>query len=162
MDNIFEEQRIRLTPSEDISRVFDNGNELRIISSVTVRTLVLIAGILSLVLGVIGIFLPLLPTTPFLLLTAFCFSRSSQTFHDKLMNNKYLGEPIRNWQRTRTIPLKAKKLAIIMIAISIGYSNLFIIPMLPGQILTAAFAIFMVIYIYRIPETSKVTEQQFT
>lgn len=78
------------------------------------RTLWAGAGILSLGLGLAGIPLPLLPTTPFLILAAFCFSRSSQRLHDWLVNHPKLGPPIRDWNEYGAIPLKAKILATVM------------------------------------------------
>ncbi len=72
-----------------------------------------IAGLISLVLGVIGIFLPLLPTTPFVLLSAFCFSRGSQKLHDWLLAHPRLGPPILEWRDHGAISKKAKWLAAI-------------------------------------------------
>ncbi|MDR0688485.1 MAG: YbaN family protein [Prevotellaceae bacterium] len=65
-------------------------------------------GFLSLALGIIGIFLPLLPTTPFLLLSAFLFARSSERLHRWLLGHKVLGEYIRNFLQEKTIPLRIK------------------------------------------------------
>ncbi|WP_436642277.1 YbaN family protein [Microbaculum sp. FT89] len=70
-----------------------------------------IAGATALLLGIIGIALPLLPTTPFLLLAAFCFSRGSQTWHDWLVAHPRLGVPIREWREHGAISRKAKMLA---------------------------------------------------
>jgi uncharacterized membrane protein YbaN (DUF454 family) len=70
-----------------------------------------IFGCIVLVLAVIGIFLPLLPTVPFLLLAAFCFARSSERAHDWLVGHPKLGPPIRDWQKNGAIGLKSKKMA---------------------------------------------------
>ena len=72
------------------------------------------AGFSSLGLGVAGIPLPLLPTTPFLLLAAFCFARSSQRWHDWLVEHKHFGPPIKDWRAHGAIPLRAKIIASVM------------------------------------------------
>lgn len=72
-------------------------------------------GIVSLVLGVIGIFLPLLPTTPFLILAAFAFERSSERLHNWLTTHPRFGPPIENWRRYGAISRRAKLLAMTMI-----------------------------------------------
>ena len=85
------------------------------------RAIFLTAGFLSLAMGIIGVVLPLLPTTPFVLLAAFCFSRSSTHLHQKLLDNKVFGELIRHWERDGVIPLKAKWLATIMMVSMVSY-----------------------------------------
>jgi uncharacterized membrane protein YbaN (DUF454 family) len=90
-----------------------------------VRVLLFIAGSISLFFGVIGIFLPVLPTTPFLLLTAACYMRSSERMYNWLLNNRWFGEYIKNYQAGRGIPLKTKIVAIatmwIMMLISMFF-----------------------------------------
>ena len=76
------------------------------------------AGVLSLALGIVGIVLPLLPTTPFVLLAAFCFSRGSRRCERWLVEHPRLGPSIRAWRRDRSIPLGVKKLAMLMMAVS--------------------------------------------
>jgi uncharacterized membrane protein YbaN (DUF454 family) len=71
------------------------------------------AGLVSLALGVVGILLPLLPTTPFLLLAAFCFSRGSERLQKWLLEHPRLGPPIRDWREHRAISRKAKGLAAL-------------------------------------------------
>lgn len=79
------------------------------------RALLLSAGFVSLAVGILGIFLPLLPTTPFLLLSAACFARSSERFHRWLLGHPRLGPPIRDWQERGVIRLWAKMLATLML-----------------------------------------------
>lgn len=90
------------------------------------RILFLIFGMVCVALGVIGIFLPLLPTTPFLLLAAFLFARSSREWYDKLLNHKILGPYIRNFQEYKAIPLKVKVSSVSLLWITIGISMIFV------------------------------------
>lgn len=75
---------------------------------------------ISFALGVIGAFLPILPTTPFILLSAFLFSHSSPRFHRWLMNLPLAGSAVRDWQQHRVIRPRAKILCASMITFSIG------------------------------------------
>lgn len=69
-------------------------------------------------LGIIGVVVPLMPTTPFLLVALICFSHSSSRFHFWLLNHPILGKPLRDWNETRRIPTYAKVLMVVMITIS--------------------------------------------
>jgi len=77
------------------------------------RTLWLIAGITSVALGLLGAVLPLLPTTPFMLLAAFCFARGSKRLHAWLLNHPQFGQPIQDWNEKGAIALRVKFLAIM-------------------------------------------------
>lgn len=100
-----------------------------------IRIFLIIIGSLSLGLGVVGIFLPLLPTTPLLLLAAACFVRSSERLYYWLLNNKWFGSYIRNFREGKGIPLKAKIIGIATLWISILYSAIYIVPLLFVKIL---------------------------
>lgn len=80
------------------------------------RTLWLIGGLLSFTLGLIGAFLPLLPTVPLMLLATFCFSKSSERLHNWLINHPRFGPAIADWNDHGSISLLAKKMATISIA----------------------------------------------
>jgi uncharacterized membrane protein YbaN (DUF454 family) len=100
------------------------------------------------VLGVIGIFLPVLPTTPFLLLAAACFARSSPRFYHWLVNHKRLGPWIRDYLAGNGIPLKGKVYAIGMMWLSIGFSCYLVAqPWARGFMLTSA--VLVTVYILR-------------
>ena len=90
-----------------------------------VRSLYLVAGLFCVLLGLIGVLLPLLPTTPFLLVAAFCFSRSSERLHQSLLNNRYFGRLIRDWEENGIIPLKAKILSTSMMLLMVSYPMFF-------------------------------------
>ncbi len=80
------------------------------------RALWLLAGSLALATGVVGIVLPLLPTTPFVLLAAFCFSRGSVRLERWLLAHPRFGPMVQNWRAYRAIPLRAKQTAWVMMA----------------------------------------------
>ena len=84
-------------------------------------------GSLFVALGIAGIVLPLVPTTPFLLAAAFCYARSSERHYNWLMNHKWFGEYIRNYQAGLGIPLKVKIFAITFLWLTIGSTAAFII-----------------------------------
>jgi len=86
------------------------------------RQLLIIAGTLSLAIGIVGIVVPILPTTPFLLLAAGCYLRSSPRFYNWLMGNRLFGAYIRNYIEGRGIPVKVKLLTIILLWATIGVS----------------------------------------
>ncbi|RHZ99781.1 DUF454 domain-containing protein [Cereibacter sphaeroides] len=86
------------------------------------RLLWVSAGLAALGLGVLGIFLPLLPTVPFLLLAAFCFARSSESLHSWLVHHPVLGPPIRDWERSGAISLKGKQMATLSMLAVFGIS----------------------------------------
>ena len=85
-------------------------------------------------LAALGALLPLLPTTPFLILAAACFARSSERWHKWLLQNPQFGPLIHQWQTERTIPLRSKILALSMITVFGGYSIFFAIKILWLQI----------------------------
>lgn len=84
------------------------------------KLLFFVLGWISFILGFIGAFLPVLPTTPFLLLSAFLFSKSSPRFHRWLLSLPFAGEAILDWQQNRVIRKKAKILCASMIMLSLG------------------------------------------
>jgi hypothetical protein len=79
----------------------------------------LVSGLVALALGLLGIVLPLLPTTPFLLLAAFCFARSSPALHDWIIQHPRLGPPIRDWRNHGAISGRAKIAAVAMLAFAL-------------------------------------------
>jgi uncharacterized membrane protein YbaN (DUF454 family) len=105
------------------------------------RIAMMLAGSVFLAIGIIGIFIPLLPTTPFLLLAAACYARSSQKFYNWLINNKLLGNYIRNYRDGNGISLNVKIFTISLLWITIGYSALFAVDALFVRIILALIAI---------------------
>nr|WP_232846382.1 YbaN family protein [Amphritea pacifica] len=116
-----------------------------------IRTLFLLSGFFFVLLGIIGLLLPLVPTTPFLLVAAFCFSRSSERLHQYLLNHRWFGHYIRDWEEHGVIPLKAKLFASGMMLIMISYPLLFL-SFHPGlKAVAAATVILALWYVWRKP-----------
>ena len=80
------------------------------------RWMIFIAGWICVGLGALGVVLPVLPTTPFMLLAAFCFARTSPRFHRWLLSSKVFGPLIDNWQRERSIEKRSKRTALLVVA----------------------------------------------
>ncbi|EOC1299553.1 DUF454 family protein [Cronobacter dublinensis] len=114
------------------------------------RTILLILGWLAVVLATLGVVLPLLPTTPFLLLAAWCFARSSPRFHHWLLYRSWFGGYLRHWQQYRAMPPGAKPRAILVIlatfAISLWMVKIFWVRLLLLVILSG-----LLIFMWRIP-----------
>jgi uncharacterized membrane protein YbaN (DUF454 family) len=112
-----------------------------------VKGLLIGAGTLFVGLGLLGMFLPLLPTTPFLLLAAFCFARSSDRFYQWLMTNRLFGEYIRNYREGRGIALKHKVIALTLLWTTIGYAAWFLVPVWWGKAGLIAIAVGVTIHL---------------
>jgi uncharacterized membrane protein YbaN (DUF454 family) len=93
------------------------------------KIFLIISGIVSLILGIVGILLPLLPTTPFLLLSAFCFAQSSEKLHDWLLRHPYFGPAIIDWRENGSISKRNKTYAIVTILITFLLSVIFKVPL---------------------------------
>jgi len=110
-------------------------------------------GVLCVGLGGIGLLLPVLPTTPFLLLAAACFARSSPRAHARLLNNKVFGPTIREWQISRSIPGRTKALAITVMSVMVAFSLI----LTSASFLVQAFLVIcwagVTIYLLRVPST---------
>lgn len=87
------------------------------------RTALLVAGSLSVALGVVGILVPLMPTTPFLLFSAYCFARSSDRFHAWLTNHPWFGEYLRAYREKRGMAKRDKVVTILILWLSIGATS---------------------------------------
>jgi len=121
-----------------------------------VRASLFIAGTFLLALGAIGIFLPILPTTPFLLLSAACYLRSSERMHKWLLNNRWFGKYIRNYQEGKGIPLKTKILAMTVLWVAILYSAFIVLDeVLIAQIALLAIALGVSVHLVRLPTLKK-------
>ena len=116
-----------------------------------VRNLLLVLGCVSLAVGVIGIVLPLIPTTGPLLLAAVCFDRSSPRFHSWLMHNRYLGGYIRNYQQGRGLPMLQKVCTIGLLWSTITLSIVFAVDAWWGRVLLAGIAVAVTVHVVTLP-----------
>ncbi|MCP5046819.1 MAG: DUF454 domain-containing protein [bacterium] len=119
-------------------------------SNKLLKPVLVVCGSICVGLGFIGIFLPLLPTTPFLLLASACYVRSSPRLYHKLLNNKLFGPYIKSYQEHRAIPLHAKVAALILLWLTIGYTALFVVPSLAVKILLFGIAVGVTIFLLKV------------
>jgi len=111
-------------------------------------------------IGVIGIFLPLLPTTPFFLLAAVCFARSSERFHKWLLNHKLFGKYIKGYQGKERIPAKIKILTICLLWVTIILSGFILLRELYVRVILFVIAIGVTIHILNIQPSGRVEKKQ--
>jgi len=111
-----------------------------------------VTGIFFVGLAILGVALPILPTTPFLLVAAACFAKSSPEMQRRLLANKTFGPMIHDWQKYRSIPRKAKRIALSTMVLSVCWSAY----MLQSALLTALVVALIIgpfIFVARLPET---------
>ncbi len=124
------------------------------------RVLLLVTGTCCVGLGVLGVFLPVLPTTPFLLLAAGCYARSSERMHQRLLASPVLGNLIDEWQTNGSIPRRSRTIAIGMIVICFGFSIGFVIPNIVGQLAMFAIGTGVVVFLCRLPVSDANTHNE--
>ena len=121
-------------------------------SNPIIKALWVIAGSVFVVLGAFGVILPGLPTTPFLILAAACYIRSSQRLYDWLIANKTFGPYLRDYREGKGIPKRAKKIALVMMTIFVGYAVLFALDDLFIRIVVLILGMIGFFYVaYRVP-----------
>jgi uncharacterized membrane protein YbaN (DUF454 family) len=115
------------------------------------RGLFLLLGVSSLVLGVIGIVVPLLPTVPFILLAAFCFARSSPALHNWLMCHPWFSDTLIQWQQQRSIRKGLKHRALFFTALSF-FISILLVPLFWLKLMLLGMACGLLLFLWRIPE----------
>ena len=123
------------------------SKEIKQPSSKFVKYLLATIGLISLGLGILGIFIPLLPTTPFLLLSAALFMKSSRRLYNWLINHKYLGKYLQNYLHHKTISIRTKISSLTLLWIAILSTSIFIVDELFVKIVLLIIAIAVTIHI---------------
>ena len=133
----------------------DYSHETEVHPSRAVRVALVLAGTGFVGLGILGVFLPVLPTTPFMLLAAACYARASTRFYNGLLNNRAFGPTIREWRRYRSIPYRTKWTAIGLMAVTLTASIVFAVedPWLRAAL--AAFGVLLAVWMARIPSRDR-------
>jgi len=116
-------------------------------------------GFITLIVGIIGVFIPLLPTTPFLLISAACFMRSSERLYNWLLNHRLFGKTIRGFREHHAIPLRTKILAVCLLWVTILASAIFYIDLLWIRIILLGIAIGVTIHILHFKTLDEVDDQ---
>jgi uncharacterized protein len=114
------------------------------------RTIWIVGGSLSLIMGLIGIIVPLLPTTPLVLLAGFCYSKSSPRLYNWLMTNPYFGHYIADYKSGKGVPLRIKIFAVTVVWTSVIFT-LTMIPLLLVKVFMVGIAIFVTLFIFTSP-----------
>ncbi len=117
------------------------------------KWLLVAAGTFFVVLGGIGAVLPVVPTTPFLLLAAACYARSSDRLYQRLLDSQPFGPIIKEYRDSRTIPVQAKLIGILMIMCSFSLSIVFFLESVSARSAMALTALAVSAYMYSIPST---------
>ena len=139
--NVIEAEKEQVTES--------NPKRVSRISDRLIRGVLVLAGTCFLALGILGVFLPLLPTTPFLLLAAACYARSSKRFYNWLLNNRWFGTYIRNYREGKGIPPKLKVITLALLWGTIIYSAFFVVDTLYWRIILLVIAVGVTIHILK-------------
>ncbi|MBK7030935.1 MAG: YbaN family protein [Bacteroidales bacterium] len=117
-----------------------------------IKLVLLILGFLSLALGIIGIFLPVLPTTPFVLLAAYLFGKSSEKFHQYLYNHRIFGPMVRDFYERKAMKRKNKVIALVSMWIVLLSSVIFFMPYWWAKVIVLCIGLGTTIYMVRFPE----------
>ncbi|MBK0032160.1 DUF454 family protein [Erwinia sp. S43] len=123
------------------------------------RYILLILGWLAMVLATLGAVLPLLPTTPFLLLAAWCFARSSPRFHHWLLYRSVFGRYLRHWQQHRAMPPGAKSRAIVFILLTFAFS-LWMVKILWIRLMLLTILCCLLVFMARLPVVEEEQENR--
>lgn len=125
------------------------------IDSPTKRMLILLCGHCAVVLGIIGLLLPLVPTSPFMILAAACYIRTSEVFYRKLIENRYFGPSILQWETYRCVEWRVKGYALLMLAVTFTISGVLFANTTNARIGVAALACVLMLLVIFLPTCGK-------
>lgn len=125
-------------------------SKLQLHDSLVVRRIFIALGFVALVLGLFGVVLPVLPTTPFVLLAAACFARGSERFHNWLLDHHISGPLIRDWYHHRSMRPGIKRWAFLLMALSFG-SSILLVKLFWLKIMLAGIGVSLAVLLWRIP-----------
>ena len=129
----------------------DFSDHVRKHPSPSVRVALVLAGSGFVVVGLAGVFLPVLPTTPFLLVAAACYARASTRFYNALLNNRLLGPAILEWQQHRAIAWRTKLTAIALMSLTLATSIVFFVKEPWLRLALVLLGVALAAWLYRIP-----------
>lgn len=113
---------------------------------------ILSCGWLCVILGLIGALLPVMPTTPFMILALACFAETSPRFHKMLLSNRWIGPPLKQWDQTRTVRRRTKYQAVVMLIIAFSFSITLLWGEWPYQLALLALAAIMIGFVLHLKE----------
>jgi len=116
------------------------------------KYLLILCGLLSIVLGIIGAVLPILPTTPFLILALACFANSSPRFHQMLLNNRWFGAALQQWEQDRSITRGSKLKAMLLVVLTFSLSITVLHGRLQLQLGLLVLGSVLLIFMWRLKE----------
>lgn len=144
-----------MMPEPSAARDADDTAVAPVHASRVVRVLLRVAGVTCVVLGIVGLVLPVLPTTPFMLLAAYCFARASPRLHRRLLRSKTFGPMIREWQQHRAIPWRTKMTAIALMAATMTVSIVFFVRSPALKAALAMLGVVLAFWLYRVPSRDR-------
>lgn len=115
-----------------------------------VKGILVVCGTLCVGLGILGVLLPVVPTTPFLLLAATCYANSSERFYVWLLTNRFFGQYIRDWREKKGLTVATKVWVIFVLATTMGLSMYFA-PLMPVRVGLGVIGVGVSVYIWRLP-----------
>ena len=119
------------------------------------RFLLISIGFFFLILGIIGVLLPVMPTIPFFIIASICFSGSSNRLHNMLINNRWIGRHLKNFQEHKGLGLREKVFIILFQWIALGVTTIFLVRIILIKILMIIMALGVTIYILSLKTTKE-------